>query len=80
MRLVDEIVNNSAYLDFGIDQIEYVALSYEALEMIKLEVLDELGEEVISIDEIDKALAMKHLVMPSMRGIDYRFLKEIKFE
>jgi len=80
MRLVDEIVNNSAYLDFGIDQIEYVALSYEALEMIKLEVLDELGEEVIPIDEIDKALAMKHLVMPSLRGIDYRFLKEIKFE
>jgi|SanBayMetagenome_1026888.scaffolds.fasta_scaffold51497_2 hypothetical protein len=80
MRLVDEIVNNSAYLDFGMDQIEYVALSYESLEVIKKEVFEELQKEYLSAEDIDDALAMKHLVMPSMKGIDYRFLKEIKFE
>lgn len=80
MRLIDEIVNSSAYLDFGKDQIEYVALSYEAFNIVKKEVSEELDTGNLSMEDIDKALAMKHLLMPSMYGIDYRFLKEIKFE
>lgn len=80
MRLVDEIVSNSAYLDFGLEsQIEYVAVSYDALNVIKKELAEELNKDLVSVDDIDKSLAMRHVIMPSMIGVDYRFFREIKF-
>ena len=79
MRLVDEIVNNSAYLDFGLEQIEYVALSYDSLELIKNEVAKEIKKDFPTPEDIDNALAMKHVIYPSLIGIDYKFFKEIKF-
>lgn len=88
MRLIDEIVNTSSYLSIGLDDpIEFVGLSNDALDQITKEVIEEIKSKdkhkeedfKISMSDIEDALTLKVLVMPGLFGIDYRFLKEVKF-
>lgn len=79
MRLIDEIITHTAYLDFGSSNpIEYVALSMEAYNQIIKEVAEEIDKQCIDDDDLERCLSMKYVLMPSLRSIDYRFLKEVK--
>jgi len=79
MRLIDEIITQTAYLDFdNQNPIEFVALSMEAYNQIIKEVSEEIDKQYIDDDDLEKCLTMKYVLMPSLISIDYRFLKEIK--
>lgn len=79
MRLIDEIITQTAYLDFeSSDPIEYVALSMEAHNQIVKEVAEEIDKQYIDDDDLERCLSMKYVLMPSLNSIDYRFLKEVK--
>lgn len=78
MRLVDEILTQSAYIGFGnIDPVEYVAISNKTLDAILSEIKDESDVEEITIEELESILTLKILIIPNSIGIDYRFFKEI---
>lgn len=80
IRLVDEIVANSSYLDqANIDPIEYVGISPSALHKITAEISEELDKQKVSTDDIEASLTLKYLLMPNLRGIDYKFFKEVPF-
>ena len=76
--LVEEIILQSSYIEAGsVDEIEYVGLSYDAFLMIKQEVEQDLDKAPTGKD-IDDALTIKHFIMPGLRGIQYKFLKEVQ--
>jgi hypothetical protein len=79
MRLIDEIITQSAYLDYDSNSpIEYVALSMDAYLQISREIFEETDKEEIGDNDIEDFLTMKFVLMPTLISIDYRFLKEIK--
>ena len=80
IRLVDEIITNSSYLDSAnVELVEYVGISPDALTQISKEVGNELDKQRVSNDDIESALTLKYLLMPNLRGIDYKFFREIPF-
>jgi hypothetical protein len=79
MRLLDEILTQSSYLDLGsIDPIEYVAVSDETIRTLTAEIMEEKNVDSASIEDIEATLTLKILIMPTLFGIDYRFFKEVK--
>lgn len=79
MRLLDEILTQSSYLDLGsIDPIEYVAVSDDTIKALTAEIMEEKNISAVSIEDIELTLTMKILIMPTLFGIDYRFFKEVK--
>lgn len=75
-RLVDEVVLASSYIDAGnVDPVDFVGLSHEAYFMIKQELKDE-GFDVSEDSSIDDALTIKHFIIPSLTGINYKFFIE----
>ncbi len=76
--LIDEIIMQSSYIEAGsVDEIEYVGLSYDAFLKVKKEVEEEI-DATPSERDIDDALTLKHYILPGLRGIQYKFFKEIK--
>lgn len=79
MRLLDEILTQSAYLDLSnSDPIEYVAISNETLSVLTEEISFEINAEDVSLQDVEKMLTLKILIIPNFLGIDYRFFKEVK--
>jgi hypothetical protein len=79
MRLIDEILTQSAYLDLSnSDPIEFVAISNETLSVLTEEISYDLNIDDVSLHDIEKMLTLKVLIIPSFLGIDYRFFKEVK--
>ncbi len=79
MRLLDEILTQSSYLDLGsADPIEYVAVSDDTIKALTAEITEEKNINIVSVEDIEAALTMKILIMPTLFGINYRFFKEVK--
>jgi len=80
IRLIDEIVTNSSYLDStNVEPVEYVGISSDALSQITKEIGQELDKQRVNNDDIESSLTLKYLLMPNLRGIDYKFFREIPF-
>lgn len=81
MRLIDEIITNSSYLDAAsIDMVDCVGLSEEALTAISAEVREELDNTRISYRDIEDALTLRFFIMPTLSGVDYKFYKELRMD
>lgn len=79
LRLVDEIVQNSSYIDSrNVDYIDCVGLSEDAYAKIVKEIKKELNQEFISHDDIEQALTLKFNLIPNSYGIEYEFYKIIR--
>lgn len=77
IKLIDEIILQSSYIDSGnVEPIEYVALSYDAFLSIKEELEEEL-DETVKAHHIDDALTIKHFIIPGLRGVQYKFFREV---
>ena len=76
--LIEEIILQSSYIESGsVDQIEYVGLSYDAFISVTSEVEEEI-DATPSERDINNALTLKYFILPGLRGIQYKFFKEIK--
>lgn len=81
MRLIDEIITNSSYLDAAsIDMVDCVGLSEEALSTISGEVKEELDSVRVTYRDIEDALTLRFFIMPTLSGVDYKFYKELRMD
>lgn len=80
LQLVDEIVSACANIEVENNcSIDYVGLSYDAYLQIKNEIEDGFDRPITASD-INKSLSIAYVILPGLYGIDYKFLKEVRFE
>ncbi|MCA9748982.1 MAG: hypothetical protein KC414_07740 [Romboutsia sp.] len=68
----------SSYIESeSVDEIEYVGLSYDAFISVKKEVEEEI-DATPSERDINNALTLRYFILPNLRGVQYKFFKEVR--
>lgn len=80
MPLVEEILLAAAQIEIESGHvIDYIGLSYDAYLKIKND-LEESLDRPVTAAEIQKSLTMKHVILPGLGMLDYKFLREVRFD
>lgn len=75
--LIEEIIIASSTIEVETgESVSFVGLSYDAFLQIKSKLEDSLGRNIKASD-IDSSLALTHFIIPGLKGINYKFAKEL---